>query len=535
MKNIGYNLLLALFITLAFVGLGRYWSADSAEAQIDIFLEEEEDEAPPKILNVSAEGTSATSTMIRWNTDELADSLVNFSLDKRYGIVRDPQADKTEHSIFLDELLPGTTYYFRITSSDLNGNQGISNDYSFTTLPADTVVSEEEGDSQLNQENLIEDTDTPGDGGLMDDILAEGEGGLSEQGVKEIIRAIRQISQEEVLEEIVEEIQNQAEDVVLPPTIILDYADVEVGTDYAIISWKTDKESNTIAALAEESGYDPNREDPYAWKVGEPEELVLDHTVYVNGLRPATTYHFMVSSQSAVGLTGTSEDKTFRTKSIQPEIYNLQVTKVEEEAATVRWSTNVPCSAIIEYTNLNNNEEKLEGNNAFLTVHNVRLTNLVFDTYYSVVVKVESEDGEQAVSEPITFITSRDKYAPAISKVNTESTLYPGSENKIQTIASWYTDEPAQCQLFYHQGLYSVDEPQFQPVEEDYALKHVQVITNFLPSSVYKFWIFCQDEAKNSGKSEDFTMLTPSQEESIIDIIIKNFESSFGWVKKMKI
>jgi hypothetical protein len=69
--------------------------------------------------------------------------------------------------------------------------------------------------------------------------------------------------------------------------------------------------------------------------------------------------------------------------------------------------------------------------------------------------------------------------------------------------------------------------------EEDYGTEHVQVITNFLPSTVYKFWIICNDEADNVAKSQDFSMLTPTQEESIIDIIIKNFESSFGWVKKM--
>ena len=79
-----------------------------------------------------------------------------------------------------------------------------------------------------------------------------------------------------------------------------------------------------------------------------------------------------------------------------------------------------------------------------------------------------------------------------------------------------------------------IDEPDTLPVEEDYGMKHVQVITNFLPATVYKFWIVCEDEAENIVKSEDFTMLTPSQEESIIDIIIKNFESSFGWLKKLR-
>jgi hypothetical protein len=197
--------------------------------------------------------------------------------------------------------------------------------------------------------------------------------------------------------------------------------------------------------------------------------------------------------------------------------------------------TNVPCSAIVEYTNLNNNEAKLEGNSSYLTIHYMKLKDLIFDTYYSAVIKVESEDEEKAESDPMTFITTRDEYPPIISKVNTESTLYPGTENKIQTIASWETDELAKCQLFYHQGLVVVDEPDSLPPEEDFGLKHVQVVTNFLPSTVYKFWIVCSDEAGNEAKSDDFTMLTPTQEESIIDIIIKNFESTFGWVKKLKI
>ena len=47
-------------------------------------------------------------------------------------------------------------------------------------------------------------------------------------------------------------------------------------------------------------------------------------------------------------------------------------------------------------------------------------------------------------------------------------------------------------------------------------------------------WSYLFQWIRNKAKSEDFTMLTPTQEESFIDIILKNFESSFGWVKKMK-
>jgi hypothetical protein len=505
------NILIFLLITLIIFCLGFFIIQKSKGLSA---AEEEEDITPPKVYNIRVLDVSATSSVVTWETDESADSLVNYGLDKNYGVTRDPHFDKISHKIILEDLLPGKIYYFRITSSDSEGNQGISSDYSFTT---------EEEEKEIIRE------------GLSEDIIEEGEGGLSMEGVEEVLQAVEKITSEEVLEVIEEKIQEKAEEIVTPPTIILDMADVEVGTDYAIIPWKTDKLSDSIVALAKESDYNPDAEDPYIWKEGEPDELVLEHRVEITGLTPATIYHFQVSSKSELGLTGKSEDRAFKTKSILPEIYNIQLAKIEEESATIRWMTNVPCSAIVEYINLNTGEAKLEGNSSYLTVHSMKLTNLIFDTYYSAMIKVESEEEEKAESEPLTFITTRDEYPPVISKVNTESTLYPGTENKIQTIASWETDELAKCQLFYHQGLVMVDEPDSLPREEDYGIKHVQVITNFLPSTVYKFWIVCSDEADNTAKSDDFTMLTPTQEESIIDIIIKNFESTFGWVKKLKL
>ena len=473
----------------------------------------EEDIEPPAIYNVKISDISATSSVITWETDETADSLVNFGLDRRYGVVRDPRFDKLEHVIILENLLSDTLYYYRITSTDAAGNQGISSDFSFTTAKPEEIPHE----------------------GWSIELLEDGKGGLSEEGVDKILQAIESISSEETLEKIEKKIKERAEEVITPPTIILDMADVEVGVDYAIIPWKTDKPSNSMVALAREADYNPDADDPYVWKAGEPDELVEDHLVEVYGLTPATVYHFQVSSQSEVGLTGKSADRIFKTKSIVPEIHNIQIFKIEEESATVRWTTNVPCSSIVEYMNLNTNETKLEGNSSFLTAHTMKLSNLTFDTYYSMIIRVESEEGEKAESFPLTFITVKDELPPAIAKVNTESTLYPGSDNKIQTIVSWETDELAQCQLFYHQGLVSIDEPQFLPAEEDYGLKHVHVVTNFLPSTVYKFWIVCADEAGNEIKSADFTMLTPTREESIIDIILKNFESTFGWVKNIKV
>ena len=101
--------------------------------------EEEEDVIPPVIFNIETKSISATSSVIIWETNELADSLVNFGLDKNYGIVRDPHFDKITHKIILDDLLPDSEYHFRITSSDIHGNQGISSNFTFITQQAFTL------------------------------------------------------------------------------------------------------------------------------------------------------------------------------------------------------------------------------------------------------------------------------------------------------------------------------------------------------------------------------------------------------------
>ena len=53
-----------------------------------------------------------------------------------------------------------------------------------------------------------------------------------------------------------------------------------------------------------------------------PKVLLHDHLD--GGLRPATIYHFQVSSEDNLGLTGKSSDKTFKTKSVKPEILSVR-------------------------------------------------------------------------------------------------------------------------------------------------------------------------------------------------------------------
>lgn len=490
------------------------------------------DKIPPQIYNSRVETVTATSAVIVWNTDEESDSMVNYGLNRNYGIARDPFYDKKIHEIFLDDLAPDTTYYFRMVSTDQDGNQTISSDYTFTTIGTrkDESESEQEGQAPGPSE---EPGQYPGPSTTEGQFEMPVNEQITTEELTQVLQQINQIKSEKVLEIIQQQIQQQAESATDKLEVILDKVDVETGVDYAIVRWRTNKEANSVVSLVPEGSYNESVEDPYQWSEGKYDDSVTDHEVTVTGLSPATTYHFRVSSETTLGQKSMSTDQVFVTKSVLPEIYNISIAKIEEDAATITFTTNIPCSSLVEYTNLDNNDTRMEGSSAFTTIHNVRLTGLKYDTYYSAVITVENEHGEKTKSAPITFLTIKDEIPPVVSKVKTESTLYPGSDNKVQTIVSWETDEQAVCQFFFHLGLTAPDKVDELPIEKDYTQKHTQVTTNLLPSTVYKFWVECFDDVENKARSSDFIILTPSREENIIDIILKNFEGTFGWVKKM--
>jgi hypothetical protein len=258
--------------------------------------------------------------------------------------------------------------------------------------------------------------------------------------------------------------------------------------------------------------------------------------VKVIGLEPATVYHFKVSSRDSQGLIGETKDDIFTTKSTMPEIHNARVTNIAERNATVQWDTGtVLADGIVDFIDLRTHKTLSMGDPAFLAKHKVELTGLIFGTRYSVTIHARNKTGDEVVSKPLNFITVRDTIPPVISKVNNVSTLFPSDNVQVQTIISWQTDEPADCQLFYINGVVRNDNnpPTARPGEKNPLTDHTEVIVGLTPGAVYKFWVQCHDPANNPSQSEDYVLITPTKEKSIIDLILQNFQGSFGWVNNI--
>lgn len=455
----------------------------------------------PEITEVKVASTTGSTVTITWKTSENADSAVNYSLNPDLGVVRVPVANRTNHSVTLDNLDPGRTYYFRVISADAEGNQGISADYKIE-------VENESSDSGTGTGIGPGQTNTP----------------------QEIIEQIQEIQNpqqlQEILNETIKAIAGITEDLTIigPPTVIPE-------TTSATVSWVTDRESSSEVRFAKTNGFNGTNFD---FSQSSTAGAVTDHEIRLIGLEPYTEYSFQVRSTDSYQITGESRTYTFRTKAALPDIRNLRIVKVEENAATLAWDTTVPAKALIEYQDLTQGTQSSVGRPTLATTHQMRLADLTLGTRYVAFVIAENSGGDRVRSQPIQFITVRDISAPLISNVTNESTIFPGGESRIQTIVEWNTDEPASCIMTYREGVAGgVDPIVLEKEVLEYNTNHVEVITDFAPATVYQFWLNCTDEAKNTIQSENFVLFTPIQEKNIIDLILENFESTFGWVKNI--
>jgi hypothetical protein len=104
----------------------------------------------PPVLSSIASTTATSFATITWTTDEVSDSQVDYGLTSSYTSSSTlNSATTTTHSVTLSSLSSGTTYHFRVRSTDESGNLATSSDKTFTipdtTPPTVTFTSPANG------------------------------------------------------------------------------------------------------------------------------------------------------------------------------------------------------------------------------------------------------------------------------------------------------------------------------------------------------------------------------------------------------
>jgi len=455
------------------------------------------------VNKVSVKSKTASSAIITWQSDTPTLGMVTYSTDPTYGTVRETGSPSTDHSLQLTDLDPATTYYFRILSTDQSGNQNFSSDYTLTT----------ENNPDIPEATKIKNPE-------------------QRQLAQKAIAIIEQLSEPTAVGAVLKKVEGVAEEVLDRPKM-LGLAEITAEATRATVRWRTDKNAESEVQYAPDYAYRPADKN-FSQSATAPGE-VQNHEVVITGLAPDTTYYIRVASRFKGGPQAYGEIQQFTTKSLVPQINAIRIESVGEDYATIAWNTTILSPTILEYTNLQTKETKAIEDSLPVLVHSMTIPSLTNKTPYQVVIRAKAADGQESKSLPLTFTTDKDETPPVISRVGNESTLYPSEDNKIQTIISWETNKPSRCALSYTSGGSTKNEKDLRtlPEETGFLAKHVQVITEFSPATAYRFFVKCHDRNNNYAQSEDFVLFTPQREKSIIDIIMENFQGTFGWISNI--
>ena len=116
-----------------------------------------------------------------------------------------------------------------------------------------------------------------------------------------------------------------------------------------------------------------------------------------------------------------------------------------------------------------------------------------------------------------------------------DNALVPGRDDRAQTTVSWKTDELSTSVVYYEEGSGQMNGKKYlaNKVTDSGSLTtgHTIILSSLKPGQVYRIQIESTDQSGNTNLSSARTIVIPQQSESITDIIFKNFEDSFKFLR----
>jgi len=278
------------------------------------------------------------SATITWTTDELSDSVVNYGTTTALGSTESNAAMVTSHSVTLTDLLPETTYYFEVQSTDASENTATDDNngsyYTFPDTTAPIISNVASTDITDTTATITWTTDEPSDSVVN-------YGTTTALGNTESDPALV-INHEIILSELTEnttyyyEVQSTDEGgytatddnggayymfttLIDAPPIISDVTATDITDSSATITWNTNELSDSrvnygITTALGSAEYDP--------------AMVTSHSITLTDLLPETIYYYEVQSTDEGGKTATDDNGgayyTFTTESEPGNVMHVQ-------------------------------------------------------------------------------------------------------------------------------------------------------------------------------------------------------------------
>jgi len=387
--------------------------------------EEIADRIAPSISNVSVKTVASESTIISWDTDENANSMIRFGTSSTYGkMTGDDSVNKDsanyvqKHEVTVDRLVPGTKYYFEAMSLDTNGNIGKSSQGTFTTEGTSTISSIVSESKELGKATVMWLTQVPADTYL--------EYGVSTKYGSEIKQS--SLTKEHQVElsglkggsiyhfrikgtDAEGNIYTSADSTFAPksPPKVRDLQAVHVSEHSATITFTAD------VPVTATVNYQDTRKEKEAQSKGNP-NLGTKQEIILNDLESGLTYSYAVTVRDENGLETISEAKTFVTgkDTTAPLIDQVKtesaLTQNDKVQSIISWKTDELATGALVYREGKNGEEKeIKVSDVLSQQHVAVVTSFNQGSVYYFRVKAVDASDNEAVSSDYALLTPKTK------------------------------------------------------------------------------------------------------------------------------
>lgn len=323
---------------------------------------------PAELLSAPEVSSFTTrKAVIDWVTDRNSDSAVQYGLtSEEYFDEETSNSQQTAiHSITLNNLLPGTTYFYRVKWTDVDGNTGVSEEKTFATLPPPQVLE-------------VSTTDIRTDSALVRFTVSSATSvdllygqSVSYGGVETVATSTTESSYSVRLANLQEDTQYNYKFILkdidgndydsienhrfstraFPRISSIQVQEIKNSASPTVdVTWDSNIEISSVINVAPQN-------DPDLTKDVLDSKLKTDHKLRLNGLNPDTKYTMIVSGTDSIGNVAESEEYEFTTAtdSRPPELADIKVeTRIsdsdpEQAQLIVSWNTDEPSTSSVEY------------------------------------------------------------------------------------------------------------------------------------------------------------------------------------------
>ena len=442
------------------------------------------DETGPTVSNVVVSAVTPTTAIISFQSNEPGHSQIEYGLNTSYGAKTAFSTTlSTAHQHILSGLTANAAYHFRVIARDEQGNLSTSGDFSFTTQAVSIFTQRMNVGGEAY-------TGTDGREWAADRVYEKGSFGYLGNNIGTSVEMDSIAGTEDDILYQTSHYRVSAVRFTVPENGLY-----LVQLHFAETYYK-EPGKRIFNVLIEDQMIHPGL-DVFN-EVGHDSAFVSIHEVEVTDGIVDIDFTRILENPSICAVEVVSVDPTI--DETAPVLSNISAASVSVTTATIKWQTNEPADAKVEFGTDAHYGSSVGPNGTNATTHSIDLSDLQANTTYHYRVISKDAAANEARSSDLTFTTlAQDETPPVISNVEITAITATGAE------VSWETNEAATSKLEYGED---TDYGKIAGDDNKLATSRKVSLSSLQPNTTYHLRVVATDPSGNSTVGSDLTFTT---------------------------